>query len=134
MPAVSQQQQKFMGMAHAMQKGEKVKGASKELKKAAKGMSKKAAHDYAATKHKGLPDHVKESEVIEGVVLTEGQFKKIATYLLDRLETGTKGYNIKPAVELHDKQMAQRVIRNVLGHDDFFRGRPHTLKQQLEGK
>ena len=56
--AVSQQQQKFMGMVHAMQKGEKVKGASPELKKAAKGMSKKAAKDYASTKHKGLPKKV----------------------------------------------------------------------------
>ena len=44
-----------MGMVHAMQKGEKVKGASPELKKAARGMSKKAAKDYASTKHKGLP-------------------------------------------------------------------------------
>ena len=44
-----------MGMVHAMQKGEKVKGASPELKKAARGMSHKAAKDYASTKHKGLP-------------------------------------------------------------------------------
>jgi RNA polymerase sigma factor (sigma-70 family) len=58
--AVSKQQQKFMGMAHAIQKGEKISGASNELKKAAKGMTKKAAHDYAATKHKGLPTKVKK--------------------------------------------------------------------------
>ena len=63
--AVSQQQQKFMGMVHAMQKGEKVKGASKELKKAAKEMPKKAAKDYAATKHEGLPKKVKEESVEE---------------------------------------------------------------------
>jgi hypothetical protein len=53
--AVSQQQQKFMGMVHAMQKGAKVKGASPELKKAAKSMSKADARDFAKTKHKGLP-------------------------------------------------------------------------------
>jgi hypothetical protein len=47
-----------MGMVHAMKKGEKVKGASPELKKAAKGMTKKAAKDYASTKHKGLPKRV----------------------------------------------------------------------------
>lgn len=63
--AVSKQQQKFMGMVHAMQKGKKIKGASPELKKAAKGMSKKAAHDYAATKHKGLPQKVSESVMLE---------------------------------------------------------------------
>jgi hypothetical protein len=58
--AVSKQQQKFMGMVHAMQKGEKVKGASPELKKAAKSMGKKDARDFAATKHKGLPQKVNE--------------------------------------------------------------------------
>lgn len=65
--AVSQQQQKFMGMVHAMQKGEKIKGASPELKKVAKTMSKKSAHDFAATKHKGLP-----KKVTEDVMLDEG--------------------------------------------------------------
>lgn len=58
--AVSKQQQKFMGMVHAMQKGEKVKGASPELKKVAKSMGKKDAKDFAGTKHKGLPQKVTE--------------------------------------------------------------------------
>ncbi len=52
--AVSKAQQKFMGMVHAAKKGEKP--ASKEVAKAAKGMSGKAAKDFASTKHKGLPD------------------------------------------------------------------------------
>jgi hypothetical protein len=60
--AVSKQQQKFMGMAHAMQKGEKIKGASKELKKVAKTMKPKDTEDFAKTKHKGLPDKVKKEE------------------------------------------------------------------------
>jgi hypothetical protein len=57
--ATSKAQQRFMGMVHAIQKGEKVKGASPELKKTAKGMKKKDAEDFAATKHKGLPEKVK---------------------------------------------------------------------------
>jgi hypothetical protein len=52
--AVSQAQQKFMGMVHATQKGEKP--ASKEVAKVAKDMPKKAAKDFAQTKHKGLPE------------------------------------------------------------------------------
>jgi len=52
--AVSKAQQRFMGMVHAAQKGEKP--ASPEVAKAAKGMSMKAGHDFAATKHKGLPE------------------------------------------------------------------------------
>jgi hypothetical protein len=63
--AVSQQQQKFMGMAHAIQKGEKIKGASPELKKVAKTMKKSDVKDFAATKHAGLPKKVKEEEVEE---------------------------------------------------------------------
>ena len=59
MPAKSKAQQKFMGMVHAAQKGEKP--ASKEVAKVAKSMPKKAAKDFASTKHKGLPKKVKEA-------------------------------------------------------------------------
>jgi hypothetical protein len=55
--AVSKKQQKFMGMVHAAQKGEKP--ASKEVGKVAKTMKKKDAEDFASTKHKGLPEKVK---------------------------------------------------------------------------
>jgi hypothetical protein len=57
--AVSRAQQKFMGMVHAAKKGEQP--ASPAVATAAKGMSKKAARDFAATKHKGLPQHVNEA-------------------------------------------------------------------------
>lgn len=56
--AKSKAQQKFMGMVYAAKKGEKP--ASPEVAKAAKGMSKKSAKDYASTKHKGKPEHVKK--------------------------------------------------------------------------
>lgn len=52
--AVSQQQQKFMGMVYAAKKG--MEPASPEVAKAAAGMTKKQAKDYAATKHEGLPE------------------------------------------------------------------------------
>ena len=57
--AVSRAQQKFMGMVHAAKKGEEP--ASSEVAKVARGMTKKAARDFAATKHKGLPQHVNEA-------------------------------------------------------------------------
>jgi hypothetical protein len=60
--AVSKKQQKFMGMVHAAQKGEKP--ASKEVAKTAKSMGKKDAEDFASTKHKGLPEK-KKSEAKE---------------------------------------------------------------------
>jgi hypothetical protein len=62
--AVSSAQQRFMGMVYAAKKGEKP--ASPEVAKAAKGMSKKEAKKFASTKHKGLPETVKESECSMG--------------------------------------------------------------------
>jgi len=50
-------------MVYATKKGEKA--ASPEVAKAAKGMSKSAAKDYASTKHKGKPEHVGESRLVE---------------------------------------------------------------------
>ena len=58
--AVSKKQQKFMGMVHAAQKGERP--ASKEVAKVAKSMKKSDAKDFAATKHKGLPEKVKSKD------------------------------------------------------------------------
>jgi hypothetical protein len=55
--AVSKKQQKFMGMVHAAQKGEKP--ASGAVAKTAKTMKKGDAEDFASTKHKGLPEKKK---------------------------------------------------------------------------
>ena len=57
--AVSKSQQRFMGMVCAYKKGE-MENASEEVIKAANGMSKKDACDFAETKHEGLPEKVKE--------------------------------------------------------------------------
>jgi len=38
-----------------------MKDAPSSVKKAAKGMTKKSAKDFASTKHKGKPEHVAES-------------------------------------------------------------------------
>lgn len=56
--AVSKQQQKFMGMVHAAQQGEKP--ASPEVAKVAKSMGKKDVTDFAKTKHAGLPEKIDE--------------------------------------------------------------------------
>jgi hypothetical protein len=56
--AKSVAQQRFMGMVHAAQKGSKA--SSPAVAKVAKSMGKKDATDFAATKHKGLPQRVAE--------------------------------------------------------------------------
>lgn len=55
MPAVSKAQQRFMGMVHAVKKGE-MSAPSPEVAKAAASMTKKDAKDFASTKHKRLPE------------------------------------------------------------------------------
>lgn len=75
--AVSKKQQKFIGMVHAAQKGEKP--ASKEVAKVAKEMPKKAAKDFAATKHEGLPEKKK----------SEGKKKKEKTEEAGGVDTPT---------------------------------------------
>ena len=57
MPAKSKAQQKFMGMVHAAQEGEKA--ASPEVAAAAASMTKKSAKEFASTSHAGLPEHKK---------------------------------------------------------------------------
>jgi hypothetical protein len=63
MPALSQQQQKIMGLALAYKKG-KVPSSkvSKSVKDLASSMSTKELEKYAGTKHKGLPKKVGETK------------------------------------------------------------------------
>jgi hypothetical protein len=72
---VSKKQQKFMGMVHAAKKGEKP--ASKEVARAAKGISGKEASKFASTKHKGLPDKVKEEDTDTRDTKAEKAGKKV---------------------------------------------------------
>jgi len=58
MPAKSKAQQRFFGVVKSMQQGDTPKKG--EAGKAAKSMSKKEVEKYASTKHKGLPEKVKE--------------------------------------------------------------------------
>jgi hypothetical protein len=62
MPAQSKQQQKFMGLVHAIQKGDvPASDASPEAQKVAQDMKPSDVKDFASTSHKGLPKKVKES-------------------------------------------------------------------------
>ena len=64
--AESKQQQKFMGLALSVKRGDTPKGeVSKKVKETAKKMSEKDLEDFASTKHKGLPKKVKKEETKE---------------------------------------------------------------------
>ena len=62
MPAQSKQQQKFMGIVRAIQKGDQPASKfSKDAQDAADDMKKKDVEDFASTKHKGLPKKVEQA-------------------------------------------------------------------------
>lgn len=66
MPATSQQQQKLMGLVHALQKGTvKPSQASKKAQQMAKTMKPSDVTKYASTKHKGLPKKAKKEEGLQ---------------------------------------------------------------------
>jgi hypothetical protein len=70
MPAKSKSQQRLMGMVHACQKSGKC--ASEKVKKMAGSMKDTDAKDFAETKHKGLPEKVKESRMTFREFILEG--------------------------------------------------------------
>ncbi len=103
MPAQSKAQQRFMGMVHAAQKGD-MENPSPEVSKAADSMSDKDAKDFASTKHKGLPDHVKEVVINElrGVKSIQNDYMKTVDAIAQTLELYKKSKgtpNEKKAVE-----------------------------------
>ena len=62
MPAQSKQQQKFMGIVRAIQKGDQPASKfSKNAQDAADDMKKKDVEKFASTKHKGLPKKVEQA-------------------------------------------------------------------------
>ena len=95
--AVSQAQQKFMGMVHAAQKGSKA--ASPAVAKVAKSMGKKDATDFAATKHKGLPAHV-EGATCNECGMTEGSCEHTMSEDMSRAAKGYEKYGKKGMLAL----------------------------------
>lgn len=66
MPSKSKSQQRLFGMVHAFQKGEldaedMPPSLAAKVKDVAGSISKKAAKDFAKTKVKNKPEHVKEN-------------------------------------------------------------------------
>ena len=70
MPAVSKQQQKFMGLVLAYKRGEvPASKVSKNVKQVAAAMSEKELEKFAGTKHKGLPKKAEGVELEEAMTL-----------------------------------------------------------------
>jgi hypothetical protein len=95
MPAVSKAQQRFMGMVHAVQKGD-MEAPSKEIEKAADSMSDKDAKDFASTSHKGLPNKKENmkitrerlKELVKEVMTEESEYQAFFQKALDKAGKG----------------------------------------------
>jgi len=89
MPAKSKAQQRFMGMVHAFNKGE-LKGSevSKQVKDVAKSMKKKDTKDFAKTKHKGLPNKVKQELIQKLREMVREELKETSEAVVAQNESG----------------------------------------------
>jgi hypothetical protein len=112
MPAVSKAQQRFMGMVHAVQKGD-MEAPSKEVDKAADSMTKKDAKDYASTSHKGLPNKkenmnttiTKErlKELVKEVMVEENEYQAFFKKALEKAGKGINDMNDEEKKAFFDK-------------------------------
>jgi len=88
--SLSRAQQRFMGMVYAAKKGETP--ASPEVAKAAEGMTKKSARDFAKTKHAGLPEKKEETKeelsLVDRMIL---EFSPLSEGKLDDLLADIRG-------------------------------------------
>ena len=115
--AMSVKQQRFMALVHKAKKGEKP--ASPEVAKAAEGMSKKDAKDFASTKHKGLPMKKEEMENESYDVKTaKTKFGKITVKSFDS----------------HDDAKAHLELMKKRGHKGIIsqKGKPVNEEEVLE--
>ena len=108
MSSKSKSQQRFMGMVHAYQKGElKTKGMDKELldkiKNAAKGLTKKDAKDFAETKHKGLPEKVKENVITNFYEFIKEESKNIGKEIRKDISKRQREEQLKSGADLRTR-------------------------------
>ena len=93
MPASSKAQQKFMGMVHALQKGElSPSDVSDKVKDAADQMKDSDAEDYASTKHTGKPEHVPKEVVRKLREIIRQIVKENPTNFLKKEDTAKRDY------------------------------------------
>ena len=121
MPAKSKQQQKFMGIVRAIQKGdEPASKFSKDAQDAADDMKKKDVEDFASTKHKGLPKKVEQylrQQIRKSVeeIIKEDWFDRLSK---DEKEKYIKAHpNSKKAKQAaHDKER-EKIAKKIRSKD-----------------
>ena len=116
--ALSRAQQRFMGMVYAAKKGGTP--ASPEVAKAAEGMTKKAARDFAKTKHEGLPEKKEETKeevsLVQKVIsefspLSEGKLDDLLADIRGEDDNKKKSQSPSPKSEKERKEEAKKQVK-----------------------
>ena len=112
--SLSRAQQRFMGMVYAAKKGETP--ASPEVAKAASGMSKKAARDFAKTKHEGLPE--KKEDTKEELSLVQKIIEEVLSEAPEGTIPGGKSKSKKYKAVAKQAKLAAAVNQVMKGDSD----------------
>ena len=118
MPSKSKAQQRFMGMVHALNKGEmKPSDASPAVKKAAASIDTKTSDKYASTKHKGKPEKVNKEWLVKTIKELTNAEMEACGYTTSAVDpnyklkspggTGQEDKQLKEAYGLDEMKMAQ---------------------------
>ena len=129
MPAKSKAQQRFMGMVHAVQKGElSPSKVSDKVKDVADNMSDSDAEDFASTKHKGKPEKVAK-EVIKKIreILKPIVKESYASMFGEITKHMKSSHEVQAAKELADEYDIGKVLY-------VFRTNPRAFKQAIKEK
>lgn len=123
MPSKSKKQQRFMGMIHAFQKGD-LKNASPSVKKASKRIDPEDAKHFASTKHKGLPEKVKNEKMKNESIITFSEYlnEEIGITLRRKIEVPEK--DIIEVIEAVENWLSKNPNRDsltagIFGHEDW---------------
>ena len=144
MPAVSKTQQRLMGMAYSIKKGETSlsdidKEYREEVKGLVDGMTLKQLKDFAATKHTGLPERVPENNIALGDISGMGPIKLPQPTAGGTLSNPTDvGSGDVPNGRKKDKDEEEeeekeriKKNKNVLGFDEFFESKKKYINQEI---
>ncbi len=106
MPALSQQQQKIMGLALAYKRGKiPASKVSKSVKDLASSMSEKELAKYAGTSHKGLPKKVGENKT----TMTREEINKLVSDAVQ--EVMNEKFNTKVLTSEQKQQYIEAISR-----------------------
>jgi hypothetical protein len=126
MPSTSKTQQRLMGVAYAVKKGDmelsEVDAEYRDkVQELVSSMTLKQLKDFASTSHEGLPDRVEEYAGADaGIATTPNSITGAGAVLLPDMVTGIFGSGDVPAGQKEeDDEELKKIRRYVLSMQDF---------------